>query len=144
MKSVVLVDRSASFVQYLELIIKRLGYETVTTGTVAGCLEEVRRKVPDMIMSEVRLPDGDGLELCRTIKADPGTSRAHVVIVTTNGGNGTRMAALENGCSSFLAKPVKMREVFNVLEHHIGFRRRKQIRTPFVTPVEVDCGAGTS
>ncbi len=143
MKTVFLVDPSASFTQYLELIIRRLGYETLVARTAGDCMESVRQRLPDMIMSEMLLPDSDGLELCRTIKGDPGTSKTHFVIVTTRGGNGAGRAALDSGCSDFLAKPVKMREVFSVLEQHIGYRRRKQIRTPFVTPVEVDCGAGT-
>jgi CheY-like chemotaxis protein/Tfp pilus assembly protein PilZ len=134
MKTVFLVDSAASFLQYLQLIIKRLGYETVTAATGA-CLESIKEKVPDMVV-------WGGVELCREIKADPETRHAHVVVVTTDGSNGTRAAAMESGASDFLAKPVTMRAVFNVLEHHIGFRRRKQIRTPYRTPVKVDRGDG--
>lgn len=141
MKTVFLVDSAASFLQYLQLIIKRLGYETVTAATGA-CLESIKEKVPDMVVCEANLPDRGGVELCREIKADPETRHAHVVVVTTDGSNGTRAAAMESGASDFLAKPVTMRAVFNVLEHHIGFRRRKQIRTPYRTPVKVDRGDG--
>jgi twitching motility two-component system response regulator PilH len=141
MKTVFLVDSSASFLQYLGLVIKRLGYDTVTAGTGDACLEGIRKNVPDMVMCEAVLPDRGGVELCRKIKADPETRDAHVVLVTTNGGNGTRSAAMKNGASDFLAKPVTMRAVFNVLEQHIGFRRRKQIRTPYRTPVKVKGGS---
>jgi hypothetical protein len=91
-----------------------------------------------MVICEAKLPDVNGVELCREIKQHPGTRDIHVVVVTTDGSNGTREAAMRSGASEFLAKPVKMRSIFNVLEQHIGFRRRKQIRTPYVTSVKVE------
>jgi CheY-like chemotaxis protein len=142
MKTVFLVDESAAFLQYLTLIIKRLGYDTISASRACDCLEGVREKVPDMVICEANLPDGGGVELCRQIKSDPETEHAHVVVVTTDGSNGTRQAAMEEGASEFLTKPVTMRSIFNVLEHHIGFRRRKQIRTPYITSVKVDRGSG--
>jgi len=142
MKTVFLVDESAAFLQYLTLIIKRLGYDTISASKVCDCLEGVRAKVPDMVICEANLPDGGGVDLCRQIKSDPETEQAHVVVITTDGSNGTRQAAMKEGASDFLTKPVKMRAVFNILEHHIGFRRRKQIRTPYITSVTVDRGDG--
>jgi CheY-like chemotaxis protein/Tfp pilus assembly protein PilZ len=142
MKTVFLVDSSATFLQYLGLIIKRLGYGTVATATGDACREGIKKHVPAMVICEANLPDRGGVELCREIKADPEARHAHVVVITTDGSNGTRAAAMENGASDFLAKPVTMRAVFNVLEHHIGFRRRKQIRTPYRTPVKVDRANG--
>ena len=137
MKTVFLVDESAAFLQYLTLIIKRLGYDTISARKACDCLEGVREKMPDMVICEANLPDGGGVELCRQIKNDPETGQTHVVVVTTDGSNGTREAAMAEGASEFLTKPVTMRSVFNVLEQHIGFRRRKQIRTPYITRVKV-------
>ena len=140
MKTVFLVDESAAFLQYLMLIVKRLGYDTISAGRACDCLEGVREKVPDMVICEANLPDGGGVDLCRQIKSDPETKHVHVVVVTTDGSNGTRQAAMDAGASEFLAKPVTMRSIFNVLEQQIRFRRRKQIRTPYVTRVKVARG----
>lgn len=142
MKTVYLVDSSATFLGYLGLIVRRLGYRTVSAKCLGECRELVCEELPDMVMTESRLPDGSGAALCRELRSDPRTMAVPVVFVTTDSSPETRAAALEVGCADFLTKPVRTRRVFTVLEHHIGHRRRRHIRTTCRLPVEVRGGWG--
>ena len=143
-KTVLLVDGSLSSLEYLELIVRRIGYETRIAKDGEACLQAIRIAPPDLVMSETRLPDGEGLALCRRIKKYPATSLAHVVFVTTDESEGTRKAAFEQGCSEYLTKPVKSRTVFKVLEDTIGNRRRKKMRIVYTLTVQVGAPGGES
>lgn len=137
MKVVLLIDGSSSFLKLVEIIIKRLGYRAFTANSSGSALEKLRQNLPDMVMCEANLPDGKGLDLCRSIKADPTTRDTTLIMVTTDNSDKTRKAAIECGCADFLAKPVTTRQLFQVLERNIGNKRRLQIRTDLTLRAEV-------
>ena len=71
-------------------------------GTRKGAVEVARRECPDVILMDVRLPDGDGIEACREIKAFlPGT---HVLFLTSYADNRFVLAAMEAGADGYLLK----------------------------------------
>lgn len=140
MKVVLLIDGSSSFLKLVEIIIKRLGYRAFTANSSGSALQKLRQNLPDMVMCEANLPDGKGLDLFRSIKADPTTRDTTLIMVTTDNSEKTRKAAIECGCSDFLAKPVTTRQIFQVLEQNIGNKRRQKIRTDLALRVEVQEG----
>lgn len=71
-------------------------------GTRKGAVETAQRERPDVILMDVRLPDGDGIEACREIKAFlPGT---HVLFLTSYADNRFVLAAMEAGADGYLLK----------------------------------------
>jgi len=90
----------------------------------------VRKTQPDVVVLDVHMPGGSGLELCRDLKHDPATDGISVVLLTGSNG-GTPEAAAEAGADAFLRKPFSPLELLAVVErlagglHPVPFRAAK-------------------
>jgi DNA-binding NarL/FixJ family response regulator len=108
---VVIVDDHEMFAQGLEAILNAdPGLEVVATaGTVdAGCAS-VRLHLPDVVLMDYELPDGDGAEATERIKAD--APKTQVVMVTSFDDESVLVRAIEAGCSGFITKHKAIQEV---------------------------------
>jgi len=97
------------------LIGRRPGFQVVgQAGTVAEAVESARRFQPDLVIMDVRLPDGSGIEACREIRADlPGT---RVVMLTSYPDEDAVLSAIVAGASGYLLKQVRARDLIAALE----------------------------
>jgi DNA-binding NarL/FixJ family response regulator len=84
-------------------------------GTVAGALEAVRDSKPDVVIMDVRLPDGSGLDAVRRIRSAGGTMG--IVVVTMYSGDEHLFNALDAGASAFVAKGAPADEVLAAARH---------------------------
>ena len=86
--------------------LEREGYETRWVTTSA---EATREKRADVVILDLGLPDGGGLELCRRLHDDTG---AAIVVVTARGDEPDRVAALDAGADDYVVKPFGFAELF--------------------------------
>lgn len=96
------------------------------TGTQALAL--AREHAPDLIVSDVMMPEMDGQTLCETIKRDPETDFIPVILLTARASRESRLAGLEGGADDYLAKPVDIRELQVRAANLIASRRRLRER----------------
>ena len=82
---------------------------TAPDGQVA--LEELRRQVADVTITEWRMPRLDGIELCRAIRADDELDATHVIVVTTAAGTDRAVVALDAGADDYLTAPFEREEL---------------------------------
>ena len=82
-----------------------LGCSVVAVGDAARAHESARRRVPDVIVTDVVMPEDDGWSLIRGIKADPSTRGIPVVVLTGHGAPALPVRARAEGCAAFLMKP---------------------------------------
>jgi signal transduction histidine kinase len=88
-------------------ILRKEGFEVWEASTGEEALEKVRQQ-PDMVLLDIKLPDVNGLEVCRRIKLDPATSSIPVLHLTATYGAGEdQAAALEGGADAYLTHPVE-------------------------------------
>jgi two-component system, sensor histidine kinase and response regulator len=88
-------------------LLSLAGYEVKEAATGAAALREVRVVRPDLILLDVNLPDLDGFEVCRRIRADPDVSRTPVLYVSaTNISNPDIITGLESGADQYITEPV--------------------------------------
>jgi CheY-like chemotaxis protein len=80
------------------------GWEVVTAGSGAGGIELARTSAPNVILVDVMMPEMDGWEVCRRLKADPATAGVPVVLLTARRDLDQRRLA-ETGASGVLLKP---------------------------------------
>ena len=97
------------------LLARRAGFEVVAqAGTVAEAVDQARRHQPDIVVMDVRLPDGSGIEACREIRAElPGT---RVVMLTSYPDEEAVMSAIIAGASGYLLKQIRARDLVAALE----------------------------
>ncbi len=98
-------DRLASMVaDYL----RDAGYEVEVAGDAATGVRALEANAPDIVLLDLMLPDGDGLEVCRRLRA---SSSVPVIMVTARGDTTDRIVGLELGADDYLAKPFDPREL---------------------------------
>ncbi|MDB6060797.1 MAG: hybrid sensor histidine kinase/response regulator [Verrucomicrobiaceae bacterium] len=88
--------------------LKLAGFEVLEASTGADALEIVQRRMPDLVLLDMKLPDISGLEVCRRIKQDPNTSS--VMVLQTSASlidSGDRVRGLDEGADNYLAAPVE-------------------------------------
>jgi AraC-like DNA-binding protein len=82
-----------------------LEYRVIEAADNKQALEQARQMVPDLIISEITPPRTDGLELCRSLKADELASHIPVIVVTTDVSEKLQIQALEAGADDYLIRP---------------------------------------
>ena len=111
------------------LLGRRPEFQVVAeAGTVADALEAARRFQPDLVIMDVRLPDGSGIEACREIRAEFPETR--VVILTSYPDEDAVLSAIVAGASGYLLKQVRARDLVAALE---AVGRGESLLDPAVT-----------
>jgi DNA-binding NarL/FixJ family response regulator len=97
------------------LLDRRAGFQVVAeAGTAAEALEQARRFQPNLVVMDVRLPDGSGIEACREIRSELPETR--VVMLTSYPDEDAVLAAIVAGASGYLLKQVRARDLVAALE----------------------------
>ena len=102
MSTILLVEDNPHIRKINTQVLTQRGYDLLQTDTVAGCRELMRWNPVDLVVMDIMLPDGSGLELCREIK-----SRFHipVLFLTALGENKEIVEGLRAGGDDYLTKP---------------------------------------
>jgi DNA-binding NarL/FixJ family response regulator len=97
------------------LLDRRPGFQVVAeAGTVEEALVQARKFEPDLVIMDVRLPDGSGIEACRDIRAELPATR--VVMLTSFPDDEAVFSAIVAGASGYLLKQVRARDLVSALE----------------------------
>ena len=102
------VEDNDDNVYMLKNRLSRAGYTVVVATDGARGIAMATSEQPDLILMDLTLPDIDGKEVTRRIKADPVTKRIPIIALTANAMSGDREKALAAGCDEFDTKPVEM------------------------------------
>ena len=113
----------------VSLLDRRAGFQVVAqAGSVAEALAEARRHRPDLVVMDVRLPDGSGIEACREIRSEMPSTR--VVMLTSYPDEEAVLSAIVAGASGYLLKQVRARDLVAALE---AVGRGESLLDPAVT-----------
>ena len=128
--TVVVVDDHEVVRQGLVAMLdRRPGFQVVgEAGTVAEAIEITSRFQPDLVVMDVRLPDGSGIEACREIRANLPETR--VMMLTSYPDEEAVLAAIVAGASGYLLKQVRARDLVAALE---AVGRGESLLDPAVT-----------
>jgi len=111
------VDDTASSRYNKTRVLKAAGYRVIEATTGEEALRAVREESPSLVLCDVNLPDMSGIEVCRTIKADPLTRSLPVVqISATFVTPHDQLAGLEGGAEIYLTEPIEPLELTTVVK----------------------------
>lgn len=105
------VDDEPGNLALLVRILSQEGYEVLTASGGVEALQLVQDRRPDLVLSDLAMPGGDGLTLCRAIKKDPATRLTPVVLLTALESRDERLKGIDAGADDFIAKPFDRQEL---------------------------------
>ena len=113
------LDNREAYVEYLRF----RGFQTVEAATGAEAIEQARTQLPDVILLDLRLPDIDGLEVSRYVRANRNLQHSKIIAVSAAVFPADIASAMESGCHAFLQKPclpaTLVAEIERLLEHAV-------------------------
>jgi len=105
---VLIIDDDTRLAAMLSDYLRSAGFLTRSAATGISGLQEIARKAPDAVILDVMLPDHDGFEICRRIRAGSGLP---ILMLTAKGEETDRIVGLELGADDYLPKPFSPREL---------------------------------
>jgi len=99
---ILLVDDEPSIQRSVGLLLRARGYDVEIAGTGAEALKIAARQVPDLIVLDLGLPDLEGTEICRRIRA---ASAVPIVVLSARGAEADKVNALDLGADDYVTKP---------------------------------------
>ena len=108
---VLVVDDNADMREYIARILRSRGWIVETAADGAAALAAVRRRAPDLVLSDVMMPGVDGFGLLRALRADPSTRDLSIVLLSARAGEEARVEGLDAGADDYLVKPFSAREL---------------------------------
>jgi len=106
MKTILLVDDDLQVRTIFGLALRKVGYHVIEADSGGAGLEKARQHLPDLILSDIDMPGGDGSTLLRDIRRDPELKSRQVVLMTGRPDLVTPRKGMEDGADDFLMKPV--------------------------------------
>jgi len=104
-KILLVEDHPLNFMLVRDLL-EHAGFEVLHAATGKAALAAARGERPDLVLMDVRLPDMDGLEVTRLLKAAPETSDLPIVVLTAHAMRADVERAYGHGCDGFITKPI--------------------------------------
>ncbi len=109
MPAVLVVDDEADILELLEITLLRMGLEVVKAANVRDALEKLAGQDFDLCLTDMRLPDGNGLEVVRYIQAE--RPSVPVAVITAHGNTDNAVTALKAGAFDYINKPVTLEQL---------------------------------
>lgn len=110
-RRVLVIEDEPNIVEAIRFILARDGWDVEVHGDGADALEVIRSRRPDLVILDVMLPGRSGLEILRSLRAEPATAALPVLMLTAKGQSRDRALAESVGASRFMAKPFSNTEV---------------------------------
>lgn len=99
---ILVVDDEPNILATLAPLLRTRGYEVSTAMNGRGALEVIERENPDLIVLDLGLPDIDGVEVCRLVRASRATP---ILVLSARGGESDKVRALDAGADDYVTKP---------------------------------------
>jgi CheY-like chemotaxis protein len=133
--SILLVEDNPDVVEYLTTCLvgnegDRMGrpYQLDFAYNGRAGIEKALETVPDLIISDVMMPEKDGFEVVETLKNDERTSHIPIILLTAKADVESRIKGLRRGADAYLSKPFHQNELLATLENLLEIRRKLQAK----------------
>jgi two-component system, OmpR family, KDP operon response regulator KdpE len=105
---ILLVDDEVSIQRTMAPLLRSRGYEVSVAGTARSALAALEAETPDLVVLDLGLPDMDGIEVCRCIRA---RGRTPILVLSARGAEKDKVLALDEGADDYVTKPFSSEEL---------------------------------
>jgi CheY-like chemotaxis protein len=120
MKRILLVEDNETNCDMLLRRLRRLGYEVSGVDNGVSGLAAARSQTPDVILMDLSLPEMDGWEASRQLKADDATRMIPIIALTAYASESDRVSAIEAGCDDYETKPLDLERLLSKIRALTG------------------------
>lgn len=133
---VLLIEDDKDMVELVTYSLTRAGYHVTVALTGSVALRKANTEHPDLILLDIMLPDLDGTEICKALRAHPSTATVPIIFVTAKGEEIDRLLGFELGANDYVTKPFSLRELIARIKVHL----RESATLPRPAQPVVMCG----
>jgi CheY-like chemotaxis protein len=119
---ILVVDDTLEAVQLLSLMLETSGFEPITSLNSQKALTLAKENAPSAVLLDLLMPDVDGLEICRRLRADPDTANMAIIIITAVNEPDVQGRAEAAGADGLIYKPVDMSDLISRLNEVLAAR----------------------
>lgn len=125
---VLIVEDDQALRSFIYESLQNEGYQPFKAQNGVEALDQLKKHSPDIVISDVMMPEMDGFELCRKIKTDINYSHIPVILLTAKTNAEAEIEGLENGADAYISKPFKWKQVSlitkNLLDLQLSVRQK--------------------
>jgi two-component system KDP operon response regulator KdpE len=134
---VLLVDDEPAIIRFLKPAFEANGYTLLTAGTVVDAVKRVAGDVPDILVLDLGLPDGDGKDVIRQVRS---WSDLPIIVLSARDRESEKVEALDLGADDFINKPFGVGELLARMRAALRHRMQRENETPVlkIGDVEID------
>ena len=103
---ITIIDDDPDIVEIISLLLSEAGHDVATSPAGVNALSIIRKKNPDMVITDLVMAEMDGLELCREIRADSGLSKTTLIMVSARTDDLWKEKAHDAGANGYIEKPI--------------------------------------
>jgi two-component system phosphate regulon response regulator PhoB len=118
MKKIVLIEDDSDLYSLVQYNLEKEGFTMAGSQTGKGALDLCRREKPDLVILDIMLPDSNGLEICKALRAHAELSTVPVIFLTARASETDRIVGLELGANDYIVKPFFVRELIARIKIH--------------------------
>ncbi len=118
-KTILIVDDSASMRQLVTFALKSAGYDVVAAVHGKDALEKMKSAKFEMVVTDLNMPEMDGIELIRNVRSNAVSKFTPVVMLTTESQETKKQEGKQAGASGWIVKPFKPEELVNVIKKFV-------------------------
>ena len=141
--SLLIIEDNPDVVRYLASCLEA-DYQIETAKDGSEGIEMAIELVPDLIISDVMMPEKDGFEVCKTLKNHEVTSHIPIVLLTAKADVESRITGLRRGADAYLAKPFNKEELMVTLANLLELRRKLQAKYASISDLRFRISEGGS
>lgn len=116
LKKILVVDDDPYILMSLEFLMKKNGYDVMVARNGTEALDIVEKQLPDVVLLDIMMPDVDGYEICRHIKASKKLKDAKVVFMSAKTKEADIKKGYDLGASLYITKPFSTREMIRQIK----------------------------
>jgi two-component system alkaline phosphatase synthesis response regulator PhoP len=129
--TVLVIDDEEDLIELVRYNLEKEGFHVIGAGDGESGLSKVAGEKPDVIVIDLMLPGMDGLEVCRSLRAENGTSGIPIIMLTAKASESDRIVGLELGADDYVTKPFSPRELIArikaLLRRSSGFSKQSSV-----------------
>jgi len=115
---VLIVDDNEKNMKLFRDVLTATGFRTLEATTAGEAVDMASEHAPDLVLMDIQLPDLDGVQALRRLRADARTATIPVLALTAQAMRGDRERFLAEGFDGYVSKPVNVRELITIVRQH--------------------------